>query len=143
MALLSGCGGRQPSDLYSPESPFFLEACPTSLSDLDQTTRSFAAILRTLRDFDWIVDSVDAGAGEICASACLRAGDQSSECVSMVFAVDGGGAVIATADPERPIVREMIGHAERWMRNLEQRFSTYRCMIRPLAMEQLANHGIR
>lgn len=143
VVICVGCGGESPSTLFVPERPYIFDQCPTPSADIDRSARSLAGFLKALQDFNWTLNTVSFEQRKINAAACITAGNHTTECVTMTFAVNEEGKVLGYAEPSNPISREMQDAAIRWMRNLDQRFSTYRCMIQMLVAEELGKQGIK
>ncbi len=125
----------------SETAPVHFEPCPTPRGTLPNAVRSYAAMLRSLTDLKWRIESTSPTFDRIVGFACL--GVDAELCVTMHFDVENSqGGFIAYAPDDKPIVNKMAGHVTRWMHFLDQKYTNYRCFDDTMAVEQLRLFGL-
>jgi len=138
VGILAPSCGPSTSQMYTAANPASVAPCGMPAAGQDAPTRSYAAMMKALAELKWRFDEIAPQQGRLKATACLGAG---TECVPMIFSVASDGGITVLTDPAAMVSDEMDGHLIRWMRNFDQRFSTYRCMAKDVALEELKKFG--
>ena len=132
--LITACGHR-PSNAYNETSPVRFQPCSrtSSRGSLSLTQRSYAAMLRALREQKWHIEVTTESYEKIIGRACHGV----ENCAVVHFDVDPTGLISAYVPSHSPIQNNLVGHVTRWMGFLDQKYTNYRCMDDAMAMEEL------
>lgn len=140
----SACGGSELRTVFNQQRPLILTPCATATNQPGEepARRSAAALLRALGEHRWQVLEAAPDASVIVAKAC-RMGSGDEVCVAMRYEIDATGRVVAYTTPGTVIDSDTGNTLVGWMRNIEVKFTNYRCLVGVAIAQELSLAGIR